>query len=147
MLNIRKIKTEDLSRCASMLERVYSRPPYDEKFSNNNSFRYIKSKFDLYAEHSFVIEEDRDIVGFIFVNLSHWTQGAQAIIEEIVVDEGRQRQGYGKKLMDYIENYLKEMGVLSMMLWVKKGCKAFQFHKKNGFTVIDDYTMMHKDLK
>jgi aminoglycoside 6'-N-acetyltransferase I len=137
---IRKIKLSDLQSCAEILEKSYSKPPYNEKFPSDSAFNYIKRKFDYCAEHSFVVEEDKNVIGFIFINLSYWTFGKQALIEEIVIDEDRQGQGYGKKLLAYSDEYLKSLGTKSLMLWGRKDASAYNFYLKNGF--IEDENMM-----
>ena len=146
MFNIRKVQSTDLTRCAELLEKSYSKPPYNEKFSSGVAFNYLKSKFDYCAEHSFVIEEDENIIGFIIINLSYWTFGKQALIEEIVIDEDRQGQGYGKKLMKYANNYLKNFGVKSLMLWTRKDTDAYNFHLKNGFIEDENMAVMFKNF-
>ena len=146
MFNIKKIQSADLTRCAELLEKSYSKSPYNEKFSSGSAFNYLKSKFDYCAEHSFVIKEDENIIGFIIINLSYWTFGKQALIEEIVIDEGVQGQGYGKKLMEYANNYLKSLGVKSLMLWTRKDTDAYNFHLKNGFIEDENMAVMFKNL-
>lgn len=146
MFNIKKIQSSDLTRCAELLEKSYSKSPYNEKFSSDSAFNYLKSKFDYCAEHSFVIKEDENIIGFVIINLSYWTFGKQALIEEIVIDEDMQGQGYGKKLMEYTNNYLKSLGVKSLMLWARKDTDAYNFHLKNGFMEDENMAVMFKNF-
>jgi len=146
MFNIKKIQSTDLTRCAELLKKSYSKPPYNENFSSGAAFNYLKSKFDYCAEYSFVIEEDENIIGFIIINLSSWTFGKQALIEEIVIDEDMQGQGYGKKLMEYADNYLKSLGVKSLMLWTRKDTDAYNFHLKNGFIEDENTAVMFKNF-
>lgn len=143
---IRKIKLSDLQKCTHLLEKSYSKPPYNEKFTGNNAYDYLKRKLDYCVEHSFVIEEDKNIIGFIVVNLSYWAFGKQALIEEIVIDDNKQRKGYGKKLMDYAENYLKNIGAKSLMLWGRKDAGAYHFHIKNGFIEDENMVVMFKNF-
>jgi GNAT superfamily N-acetyltransferase len=146
MFKIKKIESTDLIKCAELLEKSYSKPPYNEKFSSGSAFDYLKNKFDYYAEHSFIIKEDENIIGFIIINLSYWTNGKQAMIEEIVIDEDRQGQGYGKKLVEHVNNYLKSLSVKSLMLWTRKDTGAFNFHLKNGFIEDKNMAVMFKSL-
>lgn len=146
MFKIKKIQSDNLTRCAELFQKSYGKPPYNEKFSRGNAFDYLRRKFDYCAEHSFVIEEDKNIIGFIIINLSYWTFGKQALIEEIVIDEDMQGQGYGKKLAEYVNDYLKNLSVKSLMLWTRKDTGAFNFHIKNGFTEDKNIAVMFKNL-
>lgn len=144
---IRKIKSADLAKCAEILERSYSKPPYNEEFPSGSAFDYLKRKFDFCEDHSLIIEENENIIGFVIINLSYWTFGKQALIEEIVIDEDRQGQGYGKKLMKYANDYLKNLGVKSLMLWGRKDAGAYNFHLKNGFIEDENMAVMFKNFE
>ncbi len=143
---IRKIKERDLVKCAEILEKSYIKPPYNEKFTDGSAFNYLKIKFDFCAEHSLIIEEDENVIGFVIINLSYWTFGKQALIEEIVIDEDRQGKGYGKKLMKYADDYLKNLGVKSLMLWGRKDAGAYNFHLKNGFIEDENMAVMFRNF-
>lgn len=146
MFKIRKIKSTDLAKCALILEKSYSKPPYNEKFSSGSALDYLKRKFNYCAEHSFVAEEDENIIGFIIINLSYWTFGKQALIEEIVINKDMQGQGYGKKLTEYVNDYLNNLGVKSLMLWTRKDAGAYNFHLKNGFIEDENMAVMFKNF-
>lgn len=146
MFDIRKIQPADLTECAKLLEKSYSKPPYNEKFTGGSAFDYLKRKFDYCSGHSFAIEEDENIIGFIIINLSYWTSGKNAIIEEIVIDEDKQRRGYGKKLMEYVDDYLKKKGVKFLMLWTRKDNIAYNFYLKNGFVADENMAVMFKNF-
>jgi len=60
-MQIRKIEAGDLKVCVNILEKSYSKPPYNEKFTEGSAFNYLKRKFDFCAEHSFIIEEDENM--------------------------------------------------------------------------------------
>lgn len=143
---IRKIKSTDLLKCAELVEKSYKKPPYNEKFTSGSAFYYLKRKFDYCKDNSLVIEEDENIIGFIIINLSYWTFGKQAMIEEIVINENKQGKGYGKKLMEYAVGYLKTLGVKSLMLWTRKDARAYSFHLKNGFIEDENMVVMFKNL-
>jgi len=143
---IRKIKLADLQKCAEILERSYNKPPYNEKFTSGVGYKYLKRKFDYCADNSFVIEENKNVIGFVMINLSYWNGGWQAIIEEIVIDEDKQNQGYGKKILGYASDYLKGLGVRSLMLWGIKDAGAYKFYLKNGFVEDENMMVMFKNF-
>lgn len=144
---IRKIQLTDLPKCAEILEKSYTKLPYNEKFTDGSALSYLKRKLDFCAEHSLVIEDDKNVIGFVIINLSYWTFGKQALIEEIVIDEDEQGKGYGKKLMEYTNDYLKNLGVKSLMLWGRKDAGAYHFHLKNGFIEDDNMAVMFKNFE
>jgi hypothetical protein len=59
---IRNLQESDLQFCANILEKEYSKNPYNETFKNDNVLRYVKSKFENNKETCFVLEENNKIV-------------------------------------------------------------------------------------
>ncbi len=104
---IRNIKEEDLVTCANVLQEAYGKSPYDELFVGDNAYKYILEKYNNCKNDSFVFVNDNlEILGFIFLKLSTWSNGPQAILEEIVVSPLNQNTGIGKELMNYSRDYL-----------------------------------------
>ena len=143
---IKKLKLNDLNSCAKILKESYSEPSYNENFLNNNAYNYLKNKLNYCINHSFVIKENKNIIGFILINISYWTDGKQAIIEEIVIDKNKQRQKYGKKLIEYTIDYLKTTNVKSIILWTRKDTSAYNFHLKNKFIENKNIITMSRNL-
>jgi GNAT superfamily N-acetyltransferase len=145
-VEIRKMRAEDLARCARILEAAYSLPPYEEKFTPDVASEYLRHKFVYCTPHSFVAEKAGKVVGFLLSSLSVWVEGGQAIIEEIVVEPPEQGQGCGTAMMAAAEGYLREKGVHSVMLWGRRDAPAHGFYKGKGFDDSDEWVIMHKAL-
>ena len=144
-MKIQKLKVSNLKICAKILEDAYSRPPFNEKWQAGNSYKYLVSKFKYCEKYSYVLIDGKSIRGFILVSLSHWSNGPQAIIEEIVINPEYQHQGFGGMLMDYVETKLKNLHVQSTLLWTNKKSLGHKFHKKHGFSQVSDLVIMSKD--
>jgi N-acetylglutamate synthase-like GNAT family acetyltransferase len=147
-MEIRKIQQADLSVCAKLLEDTYSLPPYNEIFKEHTPESYINSKYNTCKDNSFVVVDDKDsIIGFIFINTSAWSQGPQAIIEEVVVAPNYQNKGVGRELLEYAHNYLESLDVKSIMVWAKKDDCLLDFYKNQGYSLADDFVVMFKNLQ
>lgn len=146
-MTIRKITRDDLKICSEILIKAYGRDPYNEFFKNNTALEYINGKYNNCGEDSFVaIDRKEEVVAFIFLNISSWSDGLQAVLEEIVVDPSFQGAGIGKELMSHASNYLKSLGVKSSMLWVKNDERLLNFYKKQGYFPADDFVVMFKNF-
>lgn len=146
-MEIRKIEEGDLTVCAKLLQEAYGRMPYNEVFKGSTAENYIKGKYKNCHENSFVaMDDNKKIVGFIFLNISAWSEGLQAILEEIVVDPSFQGTGIGKHLMQYSHDYLNSLGIKSAMLWVKNNERLLNFYKKQGYFLADDFVVMFKNF-
>lgn len=146
-MKIRKIKLLDLSACSHILENEYSREPYNEKFDRGAALKYIKSKYKYCQNSSFVMaDEANKIIGFVFLSMSYWANGPQAILEEIVIDKKMQGQGCGKQLVKFAHEFLVKKKVNSVMLWVNKNANAYHFHQKNNYFIGKEYAVMFKNF-
>lgn len=144
---IRKIKEEDILKCSQILERAYSQAPYNENFRENTSELYILSKYNNCKDNSFVLlSEEKEIIAFVFLSISYWSNGKQAILEEIVVDPGFQNKGIGTMLLNHIFNYAKTLNVKSIMFWAKNDNRLLNFYKKHGCVNADDFVVMFKNF-
>jgi len=143
---IRNIKEQDLVICADLLQKAYNKSPYNENFVGDNAYQYILEKYNNCKNDSFVFVDDNlEILGFIFLRLSTWSSGPQAILEEIVVKPLNQNIGIGKELMNYSYDYLNSKGIKSVMLWAKNDERLLNFYKKHGFSMADDFVVMFKN--
>jgi len=146
-MEIRKIQKEDLLACSHILKDAYAETPYNEIFIGSNAEKYINDKYDNCYENSFVVtDENNDVIAFIFLNVSYWSNGPQVVLEEIVVDPRFQNQGIGKKLMQYTHDYLNSLNIKSVMLWVKKDNRLINFYENQGYFPADDFVVMFKNF-
>jgi GNAT superfamily N-acetyltransferase len=146
-MNIRKIRQTDLSACCKLLESAYSLPPYNEIFKERTAESYINGKYDICKDNSFVAtDEENKIIGFIFLHISSWSQGPQAIIEEVVIEPNHQNKGAGRELLEYAHTYLKSMNVKSVMVWAKRDERLLNFYKNQGYAPADDFVVMFKNF-
>jgi len=144
-MKIRKIKKADLDRCAEILIGSYAQKPYSEKLKRTNAKKYLEQKFNCCKDSSYVAIIENIIVGFIFWQISFWSDGKQSILEEIVIDKNCQGKGIGTELVKFSEKFFKKEGLKSSMLWAKNDKRVVGFHRKNGFRSADDYIVMFKD--
>lgn len=145
---IKQIEEKDLTICTKFLQEAYNHPPYNESFTGNNAYKYILEKYNNCKNNSFkFLDDNLEVQGFIFLRISTWSNGPQAILEEIVVNPLKQNSGIGKELMKYSCNYLDSLGVKSIMLWAKNDERLLNFYKKQGFDVANDFLVMFKNYK
>lgn len=146
-MKIRKINKNDLEACSIILEEAYGEHPYNEIFKESTALEYIEGKYKNYRENSFVATDDNDaVVAFIFLNISSWGSGLQAVLEEIVVNPSFQGAGIGNELITYAHNYLSSLGAKSVMLWAKNDERLLNFYKKQGYFLADDFVVMFKNF-
>ncbi len=73
--------------------------------------------------------------------------GRRGYIWHLAVDPQFQKKGYGKQMMEAVENKFKEMGVVKIHLTVERtNASVVSFYKHLNWYIRDDLIMMSKDL-
>lgn len=95
-----------------------------------------------------VLKDDGSLIGFITYYQADNTTGH---IELLAIDKQYKGLGYGKKLVNYVQNWLAKLGCKYIQLYVyTTNNHAIQFYKHLGFTVkniFPGYLLFSKELK
>jgi len=121
--------------------------------SNEEVFAVVQSIFNNPKSVLFKAVCDGKICGCLFLwvfeseEAQAWSKTLEiGHISEIFVYEEYRRRGIARKMIEKVEKYLKDRGVLALDLEVYHFNKAAQaFYVNQGFGPIKTY--MHKDLK
>ena len=144
-MKIRKARKGDLRKVDEIFRVEYAKKPYNEKWNRKISFAKIKNYFK--NNFFFILEENKDIIGFAIGHIVLWDRGKVGYIDEVVVMEKFQGKGYGKFLIDHIENQFKIKGAIDVDLMTHQKSKAFKVYKKRGYNQLKDFIYMVKKLK
>ena len=67
-------------------------------------------------------------------------------MKEMFVSTELQGSGIGSKLLKHLEERLRKLGVITILLFTSKGNKTSYFYQKSGFSELESMTMMAKDI-
>lgn len=142
-MKILRAKKENFLEIAKILREESVRKPYQEKYTPASALREIEklAKNELYA---CVVNEQ--VVGFIAARIMPDNR-EKAYIEELWLKKNFQGKGYGKALMQYIEDIYKKKGVKYLRLVAHKKAAAFTFYNKVKFKEYIDLVFMEKRLR
>lgn len=134
--------TSEISKnmAKSNIQIVDTLPKEIEEKMRNDLIAYEASHgIDVnYKPFSLVMKNDADeIIGV----LNAYTAFAEIYIDDIWVDSGSRRKGYGKLLISHLENTFRGKGFNNINL-VTSAFQAPEFYKKCGF--IPEFTRINK---
>ena len=96
----------------------------------NNPYKEINRKLQVQAELFLVGQLEDKLIASVMAGYD----GHRGWINYFAVHPDFQARGYGKQLMDNIENGLRELGCPKINLQIRKGNdKVFSFFQKLGF--------------
>ena len=146
-LNIRRFSWEDLDECAELFRKVFSASPwYDNWISSDQARNYLNELIENPVFQGFVACEDSRIVAVCMGHRRSWWMGDEFFVDEFFVENGRQGNGFGTKMMDFVTNSLAAHGYNRLILLTNKEIPAESFYLKNGFNNNLERTVMQKKI-
>jgi len=144
-MKIRKATKKDIREIAKLMIEEFSKFPFKEKTTINSAIKSLNFYFKI--GKSFVAEEDKKIVGIVIFKVEQWWEGPVILIEDLAVKEDFKKQGIGKKLIEKVEEYAKEIKAKSVNLITHKKSSAVKFYTKQGYKIEKDTLFMIKKIK
>ncbi len=144
MTKVRKAQNKDLKKVAKIFKTEYSKPPYNEKWSEKAIIKKVKEYFK--NNYFFVLEIEKGVAGFLIGHSYLWHDGIRGLIDEFVVDSKFQGKGHGSQLINHFEIFLKKKGIKKLSLFSVTKSRAFNVYQRLGFKK-EDFVSMIKNLK
>ena len=120
MVNVRKMEFRDIKKVVELEEKYLLESLGEKLLASELSEKNNGVSF-------YVIENDDVVIGYI--GRYYFFQEAEVL--NFVVDESYQRQGYGQKLFDKIED-MKDVKKITLEVRASN-IKGINFYTKNGF--------------
>jgi len=148
-MNIRAFELHDVNDCVSDFIQSFNSPPWNEKWSWERANEYINDVFNTPKFIGFVLFNDNENIAYALCFKKYWWNKDDRYklhIELFFTKPAYQQKGYGNALLNHIENYAKDNGLGSIMLFTKKDKPSYRFYDRNGFVVIDNLPNMYKQM-
>ena len=131
---IRKMRKSDLKEIVEIEQRCFKNPW--------NMKQYEYELYDNPYSNLWVLEEDGRII--VFYDL--WIMFDNADIANIAVDTPYQKKGYGRQLMNHLENQAVNKGCENIGLEVRVSNEAaIKLYERHGFSIINTRVNYYKD--
>ena len=147
MGDIHSLKDAHLKSCTELYIKVFNAEPWKDEWTTESAYNRLT---DILTSPNFIgvyYEEDKEIKAAIFGNCEHWFEGMHYNLKEMFVSAELQGSGIGSKLLKHLEERLRKLGVVEIFLFTSKGNKTSYFYEKNGFSELEDMTMMAKEIE
>ncbi|MBQ7351258.1 MAG: GNAT family N-acetyltransferase [Clostridia bacterium] len=135
-MDIRLITEKDYKNVADMIARSVSNSAFT-RFYPQQSIDYIKKSLDENGvkqraswTHFYVIEKDNEIIACGAIG-PYWDSKTESSLFNIFVDEKYQGQGFGRKIIETLEN--DEFFKRAKRIEVPASMSAIPFYRKMGY--------------
>ncbi|MFO7710441.1 MAG: GNAT family N-acetyltransferase [Candidatus Woesearchaeota archaeon] len=136
-MEIREPKIEDAKKISDLLcntiKHVNSKDINKEQLESwlkRNSLEEIQRKITQEARSTFVLIDNNQIVGYLAMFLESKSLSSMYIKHDVI------SKGYGKKLLEFAEEFAKKNGVDELNL--ESSTFAFDFYKSKGYIPIKE---------
>jgi aminoglycoside 6'-N-acetyltransferase I len=136
----------DIDKCAVLYMQAYNCPPWNYNFSHEKAVKYLTEYTDRNRFTGFVLREGDDIAGAMLGHSKTWWTNDLLYIDELFVAPESRGKGYGKQLLDHIENYSRGQGYEVITLMTNKHMPAFQFYNHVDYIQAEHFVFMFKPL-
>lgn len=141
---IREMNNNDLDEVSTVFCETFSSPPWSEPWTVDLSFKRIIQMFMFPGQKSYIAIQNGIIVAFVIGTIMNWHDSGYYEIKELCVKNEYKRNGLGTKLIKYVEEELKLIGVSNIMLFTTKNSEANQFYRKNGYSIFEEMEILQK---
>ena|SRR5579862_4786194 len=145
-MNIRPLTRNDIEQCAAVYMHAYNRPPWNYNFSKEKAVRYLTEYADRTRFVGFVITEGETIVGAMLGHSKTWWTNDLIYVDELFITPDSRGKGYGKKLLDHVEDYAMDQGYEVITLMTNKHMPAFEFYKHIDYMHAEHFVFLFKPL-
>ncbi len=148
MIELRKFQEPDFNDCAKLFLKVFSGEPWYDKWESIDTVKKYLGEFTVNPMFKgFVAIEKNRIVGVCFGHKRSYWRAPEFQIDEMYVDPVIQGEGVGTKLIGFVKDYLKNVGIDNFVLITGKDLPAENFYVKNGFYRNDSIILMNYEGK
>jgi len=145
-MNIRLLAKDDIEECAAVYMQAYNQPPWNYNFSQEKAVKYLTEYTDRGRFVGFVMTEGENIVGAMLGHSKTWWTNDLIYVDELFVSPDSRGKGYGKKLLNHVENYAMDEGYEVITLMTNKHMPAFEFYQHLDYIHAEHFVFLFKPI-
>lgn len=146
-MKLRELLPEDLAACVAILRAAYNPPPWNDQWTEETGKKYLAEFLAQPNFIGYVAMDAAEIVGAMFAHRKTWWTNDEIFIDELFIKPERQRQGYGKLLLERAEELARELGLGGVTLLTNRYQPAKSFYEQNGYTAAEHVIFLYKEVR
>lgn len=146
-MHLKELTIENLNEIRELFRSVFTAPPWNDDWSDEEQLdNYLKDLMCVRTPLILALFKEEEMIGIAIGNIRHWHSGTEYFIEELCIRTDMQKQGYGRKFLQLIEEYLKEHGLHQIFLMTERHVPAYQFYKDLGFEELPEHVSFFREF-
>ncbi|MBR3247183.1 MAG: GNAT family N-acetyltransferase [Clostridiales bacterium] len=133
---------------AELYRSAFNGEPWNDDWSDTVQLNeYVKEISGGYSALNYGLLIDGKLAAMSLGMMRHWWEGTNYNIEEFCVSPEMQGQGIGSRLMQLVENDIREKGLAGIFLQTDNDKPSYRFYMKNGFKELNSHVSFYKSVK
>ncbi len=142
---IEDLNIQEVEKVSGMFLEVFQSEPFNFDWINKKkALGYMTDLFNDSGFKGFTYKDNGKTIGYCLGSYNRNMIADQYHIKEIFIKKESQHQGYGLKMLNEIEDFLKSVNIDVITLYTNIGIPAYNFYLKNNFQVMSDTVHMLK---
>ena len=135
----------DMQKCCKLYIQVFNGEPWNDNWTDKTANVYLQELTEHKRFLGYTLWDDDNLIGAVFARMKRFKYD-EIFVDELFIAPEYQRKGYGAMLMNTVEKYAKENGIVSVTLLTGVGKPAFDFYKKHDYKYLDYMAFMYKRI-
>ena len=144
MMKICEMKPERVKEYACLFRDVFNGEPWWDHWTLESAEKRLRQFMGTGQFLGYAMEKENRVVGLICGQREEYYDGPRFCIQEFCVDSRNQGRGWGKELLEYLSQALKQEGITYLYLMTQRGERTQGYYQRRGFQIDEELILMHK---
>ncbi len=137
---------QQLGEYAELFMNVFNAEPWNDSWTAETASLRIGAFMNDNSFFGMELRESGSLVGIIFGQWEHYFDGKYFRMIEFCIDNEKQGQGCGKRLLDAFKKELVRQGAVNVFLITQHGERTEGWYKRQGFKTGENEIIMNLAL-
>ena len=136
-----------LKEASKLFSQAFNTPPWKDCWTPERAEKRLELMLSNNSASALVALDDHEyIVGMILGDYEYEDTKMAFQIKEFCVDVKHKGKGIGTRLLDEMTEHVKKNGVEEIIPMTLRAPETHEFYKSLGYSDVDEWLMMHKEL-
>jgi ribosomal protein S18 acetylase RimI-like enzyme len=145
LFTLQLAKKRNLKAIAKIYSEEYSKQPYNEPWDKKLALFKLKKSFN-YSD-IYIIEKEKETIGFIIINTNFWFPFEDFFIEDFAINDKYQKKGIEEKIINQVMKIYKNKGYKNCLTIAKRKSDIYKTLQSEKLMESTDDVLLGRHLK
>ena len=134
---VKEMNITEVGDCVQVYKNAYAEAPWKESYQQEDVEKYIMEYIESQVYRAFVIKTSEETVGMAMGAQIPFPGKDFFRVEDFCIEPRFQGKGYGRALLEGVENAIKKQGIDEIIISTQKDTSAYLFYRNMGYSQIN----------